>query len=92
MSTNPREVLPLSLRDTLEDVVHVLEIVEAIPDRKTVKITDDCTECNFCIERFECPAIYHDQELGRTNIDPQICSGCGVCLSICPKGAIVEAA
>ena len=65
---------------------------EAIPDRKTVKITDDCTECNFCIERFECPAIYHDQELGRTNIDPQICSGGGVCLSICPKGAIVEAA
>lgn len=65
---------------------------EAIPEKKIVKITDDCTECNFCIERFECPAIYHDQELGRTNIDPRICSGCGVCLSICPKGAIVEAA
>jgi indolepyruvate ferredoxin oxidoreductase alpha subunit len=65
---------------------------EAIPDRKTVKITDDCAECNFCIDRFECPAIYHDQELGRTNINPQICSGCGVCLAICPKGAIVEAA
>jgi len=65
---------------------------EAIPERKKVKITEDCAECNFCIERFECPAIYHDQELGRTNINAQVCSGCGVCLSICPKGAIVEAA
>ena len=65
---------------------------EAVPDRKTVVITDECAECNFCIERFECPAIYHDQELGRTNINTQLCTGCGVCLSICPKGAIVEAA
>lgn len=65
---------------------------EAIPEIKKVIVTDDCAECNFCIERFECPAIYRDPELGRTNINPQICSGCGVCLSICPKGAIVEAA
>jgi len=65
---------------------------DAVPDRKTVVITDECAECNFCIERFECPAIYHDQELGRTNINNQLCTGCGVCLSVCPKGAIVEAA
>jgi indolepyruvate ferredoxin oxidoreductase, alpha subunit len=65
---------------------------DAVPDRKKVVITDECAECNFCIERFECPAIYHDQELGRTNIHSGLCTGCGVCLSICPKGAIVEAA
>jgi indolepyruvate ferredoxin oxidoreductase alpha subunit len=65
---------------------------EAIPEKKQVMITDDCAECNFCIDRFECPAIYHDQELGRTNINTQLCSSCGVCLQICPKGAIVEAA
>jgi indolepyruvate ferredoxin oxidoreductase alpha subunit len=65
---------------------------EAIPERKNVCITDDCAECNFCIDRFECPAIYHDQELGRMNINRQVCSSCGVCLQICPKGAIVEVA
>ncbi len=64
---------------------------EAIPEKKKVTITDDCTECNFCLDRFECPALYHDDELGRTNINRQICSDCGVCLQICPKGAIVEA-
>jgi indolepyruvate ferredoxin oxidoreductase, alpha subunit len=64
---------------------------EAVPDRKKVVVTEECAECNFCIERFECPAIYHDQELGRTSINTRLCTGCGVCLSICPKGAIVEA-
>jgi indolepyruvate ferredoxin oxidoreductase alpha subunit len=63
---------------------------EAIPKKIKVEVTDDCTECNFCIERFECPALYHDEELGRTNINMRICSGCGLCIQICPKGAIRE--
>ena len=64
---------------------------EAITERKSVMVTDDCMECNFCLERFECPALYHDEELGRTNINQSLCTQCGVCLQICPKGAIVEA-
>ena len=65
---------------------------EAIPEKKKVTVTEECAECNFCIDRFECPAIYHDQELGRTRINAQLCSSCGVCLQVCPKGAIVEVA
>jgi len=64
---------------------------EAIPQKKKVRVTDDCVECNFCLDRFECPALYHDQELGRVNINREICVDCGVCLQVCPKGAIVEA-
>jgi len=64
---------------------------EAIPEKKRTKVTDDCKECNFCLDRFECPALYHDEELGRTNINRQICADCGQCLFVCPKGAIVEA-
>jgi indolepyruvate ferredoxin oxidoreductase alpha subunit len=63
---------------------------EAIPEKKSVKVTDDCVECDFCLDRFECPALYHDQDLGRTSIDRQICVDCGLCLEVCPKGAIVE--
>ena len=63
---------------------------EAVPQKVKVIITEDCTECNFCLDRFECPALYHEQDLGRTNINRQICVDCGVCLRICPKGAIVE--
>ncbi|HDI79254.1 MAG TPA: 4Fe-4S dicluster domain-containing protein, partial [Desulfobacteraceae bacterium] len=63
---------------------------KAIPKRKKIKITDRCVECNLCIERFECPALYRDEELGRTAVDPVLCTGCGVCIEVCPKGAIVE--
>jgi indolepyruvate ferredoxin oxidoreductase alpha subunit len=63
---------------------------EAIPEKKRVAVTDDCTDCNFCLERFECPALYHDMELGRTDINRQVCTDCGICIQVCPKNAIVE--
>jgi len=63
----------------------------AIPSRKTVTVTDDCVECNLCLERFECPALYRDAALGRTAVNQTLCTGCGVCIAVCPKGAIVEA-
>ena len=64
---------------------------EAIPQRKSVLVTDDCVECNFCLDRFECPALYKNEELDRIDVNQALCVGCGVCLEICPKGAIVEA-
>jgi indolepyruvate ferredoxin oxidoreductase alpha subunit len=64
---------------------------EAIQERKRVMVTNDCVECNFCLERFECPALYHDQELGRADINRELCVNCGLCIQVCPKGAIVEA-
>ena len=64
---------------------------EAIPQKKRIKITDDCDECNFCHDRFECPALYKDADIGHTTVNQAWCTECGVCLQICPKGAIVEA-
>ncbi len=64
--------------------------IEAVPRPLRVEVTEDCVECNFCIERFECPALFHDPQVGRTQVNQMICSGCGVCLQVCPKGAIVE--
>ena len=65
---------------------------EAVPERIPVEVTDDCTDCNFCLDRFECPALYHDDDLGRTRINQALCVQCGVCLQVCPKGAIVRIA
>jgi len=64
---------------------------EAIPNKIKVKVTDDCVECNFCLDRFECPALYKDEKLGHTAINAALCAQCGVCIEICPKGAIVAA-
>ena len=57
--------------------------------RKEISISDDCIACNHCIDRFECPALYHDVEREKTAINPALCIGCAVCVDVCPKGAIV---
>ncbi|MDL2330138.1 indolepyruvate ferredoxin oxidoreductase subunit alpha [Desulfosarcina sp. OttesenSCG-928-A07] len=56
----------------------------------TITITDQCDGCGFCLQHFECPALISVDEGSRTQVDPLVCSGCGVCISVCPKGAIVE--
>ena len=59
-------------------------------DPIAVTITDDCDGCGYCLQHFECPALIAVDDGGRTAIDPLVCTGCGVCLKVCPKGAIVE--
>ncbi|MBT8358357.1 MAG: indolepyruvate ferredoxin oxidoreductase subunit alpha [Deltaproteobacteria bacterium] len=63
----------------------------AIPEKIPVKITDDCNECGFCRKRFECPALYADVENKKTEINRILCAQCGVCMDVCPQGAIVRA-
>jgi len=63
---------------------------EAIPERIPVKVTEECDACGLCIQRFECPALYHDEALERTEVNRQICAQCGLCIDVCPRGAIVR--
>ena len=57
-----------------------------------VEVSDACDGCGYCIKHFECPAlIYHDdKEDKHVSIDPILCTECGVCLNVCPKGAFVK--
>lgn len=57
-----------------------------------VEVSQACDGCGYCIKHFECPAlIYHDdKENKHVSIDPLLCTACGVCLNVCPKGAIVK--
>jgi indolepyruvate ferredoxin oxidoreductase alpha subunit len=54
---------------------------------------DACNGCTLCF-RVGCPAILKTDELdertGRPKaaIDPLLCTGCEVCLQICPQHAI----
>ena len=59
-------------------------------DRVAVMVTDDCDGCGYCLQHFECPALVAADEAQHTAVDPVACSGCGVCLHVCPKGAIVN--
>jgi indolepyruvate ferredoxin oxidoreductase, alpha subunit len=45
--------------------------------------------CNrLCTRSFRCPGLVWDTHAKKARIDEVICSGCGVCASICPAGAI----
>ncbi len=70
------------------DLARKGEAAKPIP----IDITEDCDGCAYCIKHFECPAlVYHDENEDDkyTTVDPILCIGCGVCLNVCPKGAIV---
>jgi indolepyruvate ferredoxin oxidoreductase alpha subunit len=53
-----------------------------------MEVTDDCIACGICYQDFECPAMGADAQTGFARIDPNLCSGCGVCVNVCPQGAI----
>jgi indolepyruvate ferredoxin oxidoreductase alpha subunit len=56
--------------------------------RYSMEVTDDCVACGICHENFECPAICPDPGSEKARIDPSLCSGCGVCVDVCPQQAI----
>lgn len=66
--------------------------------RPTVAVdTGTCTACGTCF-RVGCPAILKSEESDprtgkpKATIDPLLCTGCTVCLQVCPVDAIYETA
>jgi indolepyruvate ferredoxin oxidoreductase alpha subunit len=53
-------------------------------------VNDKCKGCRHCVDAFQCPALVWDASDERVRIDAALCVGCGVCLDVCPKGAIYE--
>jgi indolepyruvate ferredoxin oxidoreductase alpha subunit len=51
-------------------------------------VSEDCTGCRHCLDDFECPALSLAEADGRVVIDGGRCVGCGVCVHVCPEGAI----
>jgi indolepyruvate ferredoxin oxidoreductase alpha subunit len=46
----------------------------------------------LCSRVFGCPALIWDAAAGRAVIDEVVCTRCGICVNVCPQGAIrVEA-
>ena len=50
--------------------------------------SEGCTGCQVCTKQFECPALVYDPEAGKVTVDVMICSGCAVCLEVCPSRVI----
>jgi indolepyruvate ferredoxin oxidoreductase alpha subunit len=56
--------------------------------RYRVRVTEECIGCGHCLEAFECRGLKWEEAEGRAAIDPVTCAGCGVCVHVCPAGAI----
>lgn len=48
-------------------------------------VSDKCRHCGMCM-KLGCPAI--SRKDGVVTIDPSQCIGCGLCVNVCPFGAI----
>lgn len=49
-----------------------------------------CIDCGICYKQFNCPAILYDKAKKKPYIRTDICTGCGVCVDICPVKAIIR--
>jgi indolepyruvate ferredoxin oxidoreductase alpha subunit len=55
-------------------------------------IGESCGCNRYCTRVYRCPGLIWDGEMGKAKIDEAACSGCGVCVDICPQSAIVREA
>lgn len=53
---------------------------------------DACGCDRLCTRIFLCPGLRWNKETDKPEIDPLICTGCGVCVDICPQRAITREA
>jgi len=89
------------LQESGVKVLILKQICALSPEKKGRKLFDVMLEekkclgencgCNkLCTRVFRCPGLRWDPEKKTALIDEVICSGCGVCASICPSGAITK--
>ena len=61
---------------------------EAIREARRCLGLSKCESCEAC--NLLCPdlCITRDERTGEVRVDLDYCKGCGICASICPRGAI----
>jgi indolepyruvate ferredoxin oxidoreductase alpha subunit len=56
----------------------------------SVCLGENCGCNRLCTRVFKCPGLKWNSSAQTAEIDDVICSGCGVCASVCPSGAITK--
>jgi indolepyruvate ferredoxin oxidoreductase alpha subunit len=90
------ELSALLKKRTEEDALSVIIAVSPckLVDRSRGPVPlykkDVCRKCGVCL-KIDCPALTSDQD-GWISINPDTCTGCGLCVRVCPFGALVKGA
>jgi NADPH-dependent glutamate synthase beta subunit-like oxidoreductase len=79
---------PEERRRDQQDAVIPLSEEQAREEAARCLLCAMCRSCSACTELFGCPAFREEE--GRVVIDETLCNGCGVCVALCPNGAIHE--
>lgn len=67
---------------------HPCRIAQPKQDLVAVVVNDNCDGCRICTATFECPAMEVPKKGEPVVIDPKLCVHCGVCIHVCPNGAL----
>ncbi|OJU11070.1 MAG: hypothetical protein BGN88_13275 [Clostridiales bacterium 43-6] len=75
----------------IEDSVDT--VIQTQHEQARMLVTDRCKMCNrcTCIDKL-CLAISQPAPASKAEIDSDLCSGCGWCVSICPFQSIIQQA
>ncbi|MFP4194285.1 MAG: thiamine pyrophosphate-dependent enzyme [Desulfobacterales bacterium] len=49
---------------------------------------EECGCDRLCVRIFRCPGLKWNEKTGKSEIDEDLCCGCGMCTQICPQAAI----
>jgi indolepyruvate ferredoxin oxidoreductase alpha subunit len=62
-------------------------LTQSVEELRThLDLHQSCAKCNHCIDNFGCPAMIKIN--GKVQIDMSRCNLCGLCIDVCPNGAI----
>jgi indolepyruvate ferredoxin oxidoreductase alpha subunit len=77
---------------------HECELQRARRETQPYLVRVDAEKClgescgcdRLCTRIFRCPGLRWNEKTGKAEIDEVTCCGCGLCIDVCPQGAIVR--